>query len=87
MDFSLKISPHGARVVHLGGQLAAFGAIMVSWQSKGGPRGAQMGSTSRFGCPKGPQNGSQHGSIFGLLFEVPLKTLPWTTWGPKRTIK
>ena len=73
-------------MAHLGCQLVV-GAIMASWQSKGGPRGAQMGSMSKFEARKAPQNGSQNGSIFRLLFKVPLKTLSWATWGPKRTLK
>ena len=74
-------------MLHLGGQLAAFGVIMASWQSKGGPRGAQMGSMFHFESTKGAQNGSQNGSMFRLLFKVPLKTLSGATWGPKRTLK
>ena len=65
--FSRKSRPHGALMVHLGGQLVAFGAIMASWESKGGPRGAQCHILLHFECRKGPHNGIKKGHFFDFF--------------------
>ena len=55
-------------MVHLGGQLVAFGAIMASWESKGGPRGAQCRILSVAWDPK-------MGSKMGLFLDFFLRCL------------
>ena len=62
-----KFTPRGTLVVHLGGQLVAFGAIMASWQSKGAQQEPKWAQCLILTDPRDPKMGAKMGLFFDLF--------------------